>query len=133
MVPPWFQACINWKIGCYLTTSIPAIHFFYGNVIISLEAIHYVKRTVFILQDLLQGSIIVSSLWLIRGNLKVTAFIWGKQWKASPALIKVPIYSTELVALISACSHQSFMVTAQKWSFPWRISSVNVTRSAGGL
>ena len=35
----------------------------------ALEAIHYVKGTVFISQHLLQASIIVSSLWLIRGNL----------------------------------------------------------------
>ena len=45
----------------------------------ALEAIHYVKDNVFILQHLLQASIIVSSLWLIRGNLKGTEFIWGKQ------------------------------------------------------
>ena len=29
MIPPWFQACINWKIVCYLTTSIAALRFFY--------------------------------------------------------------------------------------------------------
>ena len=41
----------------------------------ALEAIHDVKGIVFISQHLLQASIIVSSLWLIRGNLKGTVFI----------------------------------------------------------
>ena len=39
------------------------------------KAIHYVKVTVFILRHLLQASIIVSSLRLIRGKLKGTVFI----------------------------------------------------------
>ena len=76
MLPPWFQACINWKIACYLTTSIPAIDSFYGTVI---KAIHYVKGTVFISQHLLQVSIIVTSLWLIIENLNGVVFTWGKQ------------------------------------------------------
>ena len=46
-------------------------HYFMG----ALEAIHYVKSTVFISQHLLQASIIVGSLWLIPGNLKGTVFI----------------------------------------------------------
>ena len=29
MILPWFQACINCKMACYLTTSIAAIRFFY--------------------------------------------------------------------------------------------------------
>ena len=45
----------------------------------ALGAIHYVKGTVFILQHLLQPSIIVRSLWLIRENLMSTVFIRGKQ------------------------------------------------------
>ena len=28
MIPPRLQACVNWKIACYLTTSIAATHFF---------------------------------------------------------------------------------------------------------
>ena len=27
IITPWFQACIYWKMVCYLTTSIAAIHF----------------------------------------------------------------------------------------------------------
>ena len=46
-------------------------HYFMG----ALEAIHYFKSTVFILQHLLEASIIVGSLWLIRENLKGTVFI----------------------------------------------------------
>ena len=44
----------------------------------ALETIHYVKGTVFILQHLLQAFIIVSSLWLIRGNLKGTVYYLRK-------------------------------------------------------
>ena len=50
-------------------------HYFMG----AFEAIHYFQGTVFISQHLLQVFIIVSSLWLIRGNLKGTVFIWGKK------------------------------------------------------
>ena len=28
VMSPWLQVCINWKITCYLTTSVPAIHVF---------------------------------------------------------------------------------------------------------
>ena len=42
---------------------------------VALEAIHYVKGTMFVSQHLLQASIKVSKLWLIRGNLKGTVFI----------------------------------------------------------
>ena len=46
-------------------------HYFTG----ALEAIPDVKGTVFISQHLFQTSITVSSLWLIRENLKSTVFI----------------------------------------------------------
>ena len=63
-----------------LTTSIPAIHLWYCHYFTgALEAIHYVKCTVFISQQLLQASIIVSYLWLIRENLKATVFILENQ------------------------------------------------------
>ena len=45
----------------------------------AIGAIYYVKGTIFILQHSLKVSIIVSSLWLIGGNLKGTVFIWEKQ------------------------------------------------------
>ena len=52
----------------------------------ALEVIHYVKGTVFISQHLLQPSILVSSLCLIRGNLNDTVFIWDLR-KAIVALL----------------------------------------------
>ena len=61
-------------------TSIAAIHFSYGSIIISWKQ--------------LKPSIITSSLWLIQQNLKVPLF--GES-HCSPALLKVPIYATELV------------------------------------
>ena len=64
----------------------------------ALEAIHYVKGTVFILQHLLQVSITVGSVWLIPENLKSTVFIWGNLlWPFS--------YNSELVAVIFVSSH----------------------------
>ena len=58
----------------------------------------HVKETVFISQYFLQPSIIINGLRLI----------WEKGWRVclseenhgSPAVLKVPIYSTELVAII---------------------------------
>ena len=43
IIPPWFQACTNWKTACYLATQIPAIHFFCGTVIVSWE---HLKRSI---------------------------------------------------------------------------------------
>ena len=49
----------------------------------------------------------------------------------SPALTKVPIYSIEVVALIFLCSHPILSWSLnKKWSFPLRISSVDVNKSA---
>ena len=56
----------------------------------------YVNDTVFISQHLLQPSIITSGLWLFEKNLRVYLF---KENHYSPALLKVPIYSTELIVL----------------------------------
>ena len=60
------------KEVCYMTTSFPAIHFFYDCVIISRDHLKRsrVNETVFILQHLLQPSIITSGLWLIWEKLK---------------------------------------------------------------
>ena len=72
----------------YMTTSIPAIHFF---MVVSL--FHgstwvdpYVKDTVFISQHLLQPSIIRSGLWLIRENLK-GMIVWWKPLKITVVLL----------------------------------------------
>ena len=47
---------------------------------VALEAIHNVKGTVFISQQLLQTSIIVSSMWLIRENSK--GYVTNKMYLA---------------------------------------------------
>ena len=82
-----------------MTTSFTAIHFFYDSVIISRQHLNpRVKETAFISQYFLQPSIIINGLRLI----------WEKGWRVclseenhgSPAVLKVPIYSTELVAII---------------------------------
>ena len=96
MVPPWFQASINWMEACYLTTSVPAIYSFYGTLIFSLE---HLSRALLL------------SLWLIRENSKGTVFIWGKQL--------VPLYSTELVAVIFVCSHPMMNVLIWQIRFYW--------------
>ena len=49
-------------------------HYFTG----ALEAIHYVKGTVFVSQHLLEASIKVSRQLLIGENVKSTVFIWRK-------------------------------------------------------
>ena len=41
----------------------------------ALEAIHYAKATVFILQHLLQPYVVASGLWLIQENVKGTVFV----------------------------------------------------------
>ena len=54
-----------------------------------------------------------------------------KESNCSPALTKVPIYSTKVVAVIFLCSHPILSWSLnKKWSFPLRISSVDVTKSA---
>ena len=50
----------------------------------------------FFSQHLLQTSIITSGLWLIRENLKDIF----EESHCSPALLKLPFYSTDLVAVI---------------------------------
>ena len=65
------------KEVCYWTTSIVAIHFFYGSVIISRE---HLKRSIFqgqrvyfttlVAAVLYNMIIIISGLWLIQENLK---------------------------------------------------------------
>ena len=50
----------------------------------------------FISQHLVQPSIKTSGLWLIREKLKECLF---QENHCGPALLKIPIYSTELVAM----------------------------------
>ena len=118
MIPPWFQACINWKITIYLKISIPAIHLFYGTVIISLE---HMKQ-----------STLSRALCIFRNHQLGVCGWFEKIWRllclfeesnCSPALLKVPIYSTELVAVVNFCLQppHSFMVNVLIWQtwFYW--------------
>ena len=79
------------------------------SVIISLgplEAIHYVQGTVFISQHFLQQSIIASDMWLIRENLKVLCLFEENHCSLAP--LKVPTFSTKLVATIFVRTHPIF-------------------------
>ena len=62
-----------------MTTSFPAIHFFYDSVIISGSTWDnpHVKENVFISQHFLQPSIIISGLWLIWE--KVEEYVYFKK------------------------------------------------------
>ena len=85
MIPPWFQACIYWKKSLiWRDHFLPSIFsmivsFFHW----SAWSDPYVKDTVVILQHLLQPSITISGLSLIREKLK-GMFISGKPlWPCS--------------------------------------------------
>ena len=88
------------EINCKSVSSI--CHYF----TIALEAIYYVKSTVFISQHLSQPSIIESRLWLIGENLRGTVFFLFKENDCSPAPLKLPVYSTELVTIILVCTYR---------------------------
>ena len=99
-ISPWFQACVYIERYLYLMVSVAAILF---SVVLSLFHVGtwshpYVKDTGFISQHLLQSSNITNDLWLIWENLKVLCLF--KESYCSHAVLKVPIYPTELVAII---------------------------------
>ena len=77
MIPLWFQACIYWKIVCYLIPSTAAVHIF---VILSLFhkstwSHTYAKDTVFVSQHFFQPPTLTSSLWLTIGRAKGLGYI----------------------------------------------------------
>ena len=91
MIPPWFQSSIYWKKSViwrhhFLQCIFSMIVSFFNE---SAWSDRYVKDTVCISQHLLQPSIITRVL--------KSTFISGKP--CGPALLKVPIYSKELVAI----------------------------------
>ena len=81
--PFFFLPSCQWAPCCYLTTSVAAIHFFYGAVIISRQYGSnkrcISRATYFISQHLLQPSVTTSALWLVQENLEGVVFVWGKQ------------------------------------------------------
>ena len=84
----------------YFTEALKAIHYVKDTVLLLLLLfLLFTKRIFFFLekaisQHLLQQSIVTSGMWLIRENLT------GTERHYSLALLKVPVYSTELVAVI---------------------------------
>ena len=96
MILPWFQACIYWKKSVIWRYQLqPSI--FYMEVLLchgSTWSDPCVKDTVFISQHFLQSSIITTGVWLIQKKLKRCAYL------KKAIVAKVPIYSTELVAVI---------------------------------
>ena len=84
----------------YMTTSFTAIHFFYDSVIISWE--HLKQSTC------QENCIYFTILFATIHYNKRSAVDSRKSWRVclfeenhcSPAVLKVPIYSTELVAII---------------------------------
>ena len=99
-IPPWFQACIYWKKVCHMTTSFSAMHYFYDSVIISPERLK---------QSTCQGNCLYFPILFatIHYN-KRSAVDSRKSWRVclfeenhcNPAVLKVPIYFTEQVAII---------------------------------
>ena len=95
-----------------MMTSIPAVHFFYGTVIVSLE---HLKQSIMSRALCLFHNTYckhpLNSLWLIREDLTATVF---EESNCSSALIKLPIYSTELAAVIFVCPHPILSLSLHK-------------------
>ena len=104
------------KEVCFITTSFPAIHFFYDSVIISRE--HLKKSTC-------QGNrVYFTTLFATIHYNKRSVVDSRKSWRVylfqenhcSPALLKVPICSTELIAIIFFEQYYSTILNARKYS-----------------
>ena len=104
------------KEVCFMTTSFLAIQFFYDSVIISRE--HLKKSTC-------QGNrVYFTTLFATIHYNKRSAVDSRKSWRVylfqenhcSPALLKVPICSTELIAIIFFEQYYSTILNARKYS-----------------
>ena len=99
------------KKVCFMTTSFPAIHFFYNSVIISRE--HLKKSTC------QRNCVCFTTLFATIHYNKRPVVDSRKSWRVclfqknhcGPALLKVPIYFTELVAITF---FEKYSVNAQK-------------------
>ena len=114
------------KEVCFMTTSFPAIHFFYDSVIISRE--HLKKSTC-------QGNCVYfTTLFATIHYNKRSVVDSRKSWRVylfqenhcSPALLKVPICSTELIAIIFFEQYYSTILNARK--YPQRSHSFMVNQ-----
>ena len=97
------------KEVCFMTTSFPAIHFFYNSVIISWE--HLKKSTC-------QGNCVYFTTLFATIHCNNQSVVDSrKNWReylfqenhCGPALLEVPIYSTELVAISTAFNAQKHL------------------------
>ena len=93
MIPPWFQLRMCWT-KCYLTTSFPAIYFFYDSAIISWE---HLKGFI------CQGHCVYFTTLVAVIHYDKRPVWFQKIWRVclfenygSPAFLKVPIFLTEL-------------------------------------
>ena len=97
------------KEVCFITTSFPAIHFFYDSVIISRE--HLKKSTC------QRNCVYFTTLFATIHYYKRSVVDSRKSWRiclfqenhCGPALLKVPIYSIELVAISTAFNAQKHL------------------------
>ena len=97
------------KEVCFITTSFPAIHFFYDSVIISRE--HLKKSTC------QRNCVYFTTLFATIYYCKRCMVDSRKSWRiclfqgnhCGPALLKVPIYSTELVAISTPFNAQKHL------------------------
>ena len=104
------------KEVCFMTTSFLAIQFFYDSVIISRK--HLKKSTC-------QGNrVYFTTLFATIHYNKRSVVDSRKSWRVylfqenhcSPALLKVPICSTELIAIIFFEQYYSTILNARKYS-----------------
>ena len=118
IIPPYFQACINWKIAFYFTTSVAAMCLFYlsifhGSTWSDLLCVYSTKP--------LQPSIIASGLWLIWENFKGIVFVWGRPCSFKGA------YLFHRTSFNNFCLHpsHSFMVNVLIWKFTTAIAVIH--------
>ena len=85
---------------CFITTSFPAIHFVYDSVIISRE---HLKKPTF-QRNCVYFTMLFATIYFNKQSVVDSRKSWRvclfQENHCGPALLKVPIYSTELVAII---------------------------------
>ena len=97
------------KEVCFITTSFPAIHFFYDSVIISRE--HLKKSTC------QRSCVYFTTPFATIYHYKRSVIDLRKSWRiclfrenhCGPALLEVPVYSIELVAISAAFNAQKHL------------------------
>ena len=93
---------------CFITTSFPAIHFFYDSVVISRE--HLKKSTC--QRNCVYFTTLFATIHYMRSvvdSRKSWRICLFQENHCGPALLKVPIYSTELVAISTAFNAQKHL------------------------